>query len=95
MYPTKTKKVFNVRKSQNLCLFRERKSICLLLLKLDALLKSWYRKSWKGTINAKLYKWCVTIKCYTFDAYDATYDDLLALYTWCIWCYIWWPFSFG
>ena len=40
MYPKKTKKVFNIRKSQNLCLFRERKSICLLLLKLDTLLKS-------------------------------------------------------
>ena len=46
-----------LRKSQNLSLFNDRKSICLLLINLDVLLKNRYVKSYKGTINIKLYNW--------------------------------------
>ena len=54
-------KVSNIRKSQNFSLFGDRKSICLLSVTLGVLLKKGYAKSWKGTINIKLYKWCITI----------------------------------
>ena len=40
MRPKKTTEVSNIRKSQNLSLFNDRKSICLLLINLDVLLKN-------------------------------------------------------
>ena len=57
MYPKKAMKVSNIRKKQNLSLFNDRKSICLLPVNLNVLLKNRYAKSWKGKINMKLYKW--------------------------------------
>ena len=61
MYPTKTTKISNIRKTQNLSLFNDRKSICLLPGNLDVLLKNTYARSLNSTINIKLYKWCITI----------------------------------
>ena len=61
IYPKTTMKVSKIRKSQNLSLFNDRNSICLLPVNLDVLLKNRYAKSWKGTINIKLHKWCITI----------------------------------
>ena len=61
IYPTKTKKISNIRKSQNLSLFNDKEPICLLLVNLNVLLKNTYEGSLKGTINIKLYKWCITI----------------------------------
>ena len=54
-------KVYNIRKSKNLSLFNDRKSICLLLVNLNVLLKNTYAKSLKDKINIKLHKWCITI----------------------------------
>ena len=45
MYPKKTMKVSNIRKSQNLSLFNDRKPICLLPGNLDVLLKNTSVKS--------------------------------------------------
>ena len=45
MYPKKTKKVSNMRKNRNLSFFNDRKSICLLPVNLDALLKNRYAMS--------------------------------------------------
>ena len=61
IYPKKTTRISAIRKNQNLSLFNDWKSFCLLPVNLDALLKKTYAKSWKGTINIKLYKWCITI----------------------------------
>ena len=55
MYPTKTTKISNIRKTQNLSLFNDRKSICLLPGNLDVLLKNTYARSLNSTINIKLY----------------------------------------
>ena len=49
-------------------MFSDRKSVCLLPVNLNVLPKNRYVKSWKGTINIKLYKQLI-----------ATYDKLLAL----------------
>ena len=57
LYAQKTTKIYNIRKSQNLNLFNDRISISLLSINLDVLLKNRYAKSWKGSINKKLYKW--------------------------------------
>ena len=54
-------KVSNIRKSENLSLFNDRKSICLLAINLNVLLKIDMQRVQKGTINIKLYKWCITI----------------------------------
>ena len=48
--PSKTTKISNIRKSQNLRLFSDRKSICLFPINLDVLLINRYAKSCKRTI---------------------------------------------
>ena len=45
MYFKKAMKVSNIRKSQNLNLFNDRKSMCILPVNLDFLLKNRYAKS--------------------------------------------------
>ena len=45
IYPKTTMKVSKIRKSQNLSLFNDRNSICLLPVNLDVLLKNRYAKS--------------------------------------------------
>ena len=64
-------KVSNIRKSQNLSLFNDRKSICLLPINLNLLFKKRYAKSWKVQ-----YKSLQVV----YNNYMATYDELLALY---------------
>ena len=57
-----------MRKSENLSLLNDRKSVCLFPINFDVLLKNRCAKSWKGTT---LYVLC--------NNYLAAYDELLAL----------------
>ena len=53
MCPQKNTKISNTRKSQNLSLPDDRKSISLMSINLDVLLES---EELKGTLNIKFYK---------------------------------------
>ena len=58
--PSEDYQNFQHKKSQNLSLVNDRDSIFLLPINLDVLLKNRFVKSWKGTINIKFYKCCIT-----------------------------------
>ena len=63
-------KVSNIRKSQNLSLFNDRKSICLLPINLDVLLKKDMQRVEKVQ--------CKSLQV-VYNNCMATYDELLAL----------------